>query len=450
MREEEKINPEDYWSDAEQLLDNHFQAKKRRRLLLLLFLLLGSSAGIGSYIYFGGDSDKVTEVPATKVFSGKVITLEDAASSSVDENATPSEEKVSMISAESNVVESSELPNRPVKRITHAPLTDNKNITVMPELTEHNTIEEVKSSSKSENTLSLSNLHWSELLSLAPMNGYPSFPSFNADEIKINASPEKKKIKSKWDIFLYGGAGTVSKDLNGSPVNYVNRRNSEERTITLPEAGFQFGKSFGDFDIRGGLALSIIGEQVNYSPYSRGEYYGSSQQWQHYQYAVTDTDSTYILGMLFLNTQIVQRTDSVLTDVVDTLNGLHYNEMITIHNGKNRRYIMELPLTVTYQLSRSRFGIGVFAGMAPGVVIRSKGYYLLSDESDVAGYSKSKQHYTFNVQGGVEFSYLANEYLRIVLRPITKLYLTGITEVNGGSSKYRSSGIQFGVIKNIR
>lgn len=451
MREEEKINPEDYWSGAEQLLDNHFQSKKRRRLLLLLLLLLGGSAGIGSYMYFEGDSGKAAQAPAIKESSDNVVTVDNSASSSVVEEVIPSSEKSTVISTESYVVTSNAHFNKPVKSITHAPVAHNANTSVpQPDAAEQNNTKVVQSGLETANSLSQSNLYLTELISPAPLKGYPSFTSFYADDIKLNTTEEKQKIKSKWDLFLYGGAGMVSKEISGSPVNYINRRNSEERKIVLPEAGIQFGKSFGDFDIRGGLALSVTGEQINYSPYSRGEYYGTSQQWQHYQYAVTDTDSTYIFGMLFLNTQIVQRTDSVLTDVIDTLNGLHYDEQIAMHNGNNRKYIIELPFAVTYQLSRSRFGLGVFAGVAPGVVIKSKGYYLLNDESAVATYSGTRQQYTFNVQGGVEFSYMANENLRLVLRPVTKLYLTGITEVNGGSSKYRSSGLQLGVVKNIR
>jgi hypothetical protein len=194
----------------------------------------------------------------------------------------------------------------------------------------------------------------------------------------------------------------------------------------------------------------VLGQKAEYSPYSNGEYYNSYQEWQPYQYMVSDTDSTYISGILFLQPKSVLIDDSLLVDVTDTMNGSHYDATIRDANGVNKHYVVEIPIVVTYQFSRGRFGAGISAGVAPGMVITSKGNYLRSDESSTTGMKNESSQFTFNAMAGVELSYLLTEKMRIILNPTGKFYLTGIKEKYGATHRYNTFGVNVGVLYNIR
>jgi hypothetical protein len=271
-------------------------------------------------------------------------------------------------------------------------------------------------------------------------------------EAQVQASilaRETKKLKHErhFDILVYGGAALIEKKIDAvSGKVYMQRRQHEEHQTILPFTGLQFSRAIKKWDLRAGLELSIVGEKLNYSPYTNGTYYNSHGEWQPYQYNITHIDSTFIYGVIFTHTTTVVKNDSSYVNITDTLNGKHYNADVTKANGINRRYIVELPVEATYQLLRGRFGVGLSGGFAPGILVRSEGHYLLSDESGAGDLrTETKEQFTLNLRAGLEFSYLASEHLKFVLRPAAKFYLLDIDEKTGAGSKYRSYGIGVGV-----
>jgi hypothetical protein len=218
----------------------------------------------------------------------------------------------------------------------------------------------------------------------------------------------------------------------------------------LPFGGLQLSKSVRNWDFRGGFEFSVIGEQVKYSPYANGEYYNQQEVWQPNNYIVTDTDSAYIWGMLFLNTTNHVVLDSVKVTVTDTLNGTHYNSSIRNANGINRWYVVELPLEVLYQVRLKRWGLGVAAGIAPGVVVQSSGYYLKEDESGYTSIKKyNKQQFTLNARAGIEISYLLNTRCRLLLRPSSQYSITKMEAGAKEKQRYQRHGISVGLLYMI-
>ena len=154
--------------------------------------------------------------------------------------------------------------------------------------------------------------------------------------------------------------------------------------------------------------------------------------------------------MLFLNTTDYLVIDSVKVTVTDTLNGTHYNTSIRKANGINRWYVVELPLEVLYQVRLKRWGIGVAAGIAPGLVVQSSGYYLKEDESGYSSIKKyNKQQFTLNARAGIEISYLLNTRCRLLLRPSSQYSITKMEAGAKEKQRYQRNGISVGLLYMI-
>lgn len=111
---------------------------------------------------------------------------------------------------------------------------------------------------------------------------------------------------------------------------------------------------------------------------------------------------------------------------------------------------MELPLEVLYQFRMKRWGIGISAGIAPGWVVQSSGYYLKEDESGYASIKKyNKQQFTLNARAGLEFSYLLNTRCRLLLRPTSQYSLLKMDAGANERQRYRRNGISLGVLYMI-
>jgi hypothetical protein len=486
MKESKKdqMDPELYWPEAEKLLEKHYTAKRRRRATVWLGVVL---LGLVSVFVVNSRKENYSEkIAPVKIEKGEY-------GSSVNKNHATTETESNQSSKEENVnsnntasqpeTNSHILPTEtavagPNKSVPASPTKVKQNFTkpndhairtevkstaqAIPPSKQENTIpvvqntnvEEQKiivSTKNSQTTKSEFNFSDADFIASLPML---KWQGKNWDEVSIH--PDNRpllvtKKKAKWDLLVYGGINGVQKELTGkSSSSYLHRREKEELPTVLPFGGLQLSKSIRNWDFRGGLELSVIGEQVKYSPYANGEYYNQQDVWQSNNYIVTDTDSAYIWGMLFLNTTDYVVIDSVKVTVTDTLNGTHYNTSIRKANGINRWYVMELPLEVLYQVRLKRWGIGLAAGIAPGLVVQSSGYYLKEDESGYASIKKyNKQQFTLNARAGIEISYLLNTRCRLLLRPSSQYSITKMEAGAKEKQRYQRNGVSVGLLYMI-
>ncbi|MFN0188983.1 MAG: hypothetical protein ACKVQV_09800 [Bacteroidia bacterium] len=486
MNESKKdpMDPELYWPEAEKLLEKHYTAKRRRRAIVLFGAVI---IGLISVFLINSKKENYSE----KIAPANIEKGEDV--SAVNRNQSTSQAETNQPHKEENVnsnkksspseTNSTLLPIETVVAGTNkaAPVTSTKSKQNVTNSNDYLIDAEVKSTvqgihpSKQEETKSndlntnveeqginvssgnsqtiKSELNFSDVdfiasLPMLKWNGK------NRDEVSIlpdNRPPLVTKKKAKWDLLVYGGINSVQKELTGkSSSSYLLRREKEELPADLPFGGLQLSKSIRNWDFRGGLELSVIGEQVKYSPYANGEYYNQKEVWQSNNYIVTDTDSAYIWGMLFLNTTDYVVIDSVKVTVTDTLNGTHYNTNIRNANGINRWYVMELPLEVLYQVRLKRWGIGFAAGIAPGLVVQSSGYYLKEDESGYSSIKKyNKQQFTLNARAGIEISYLLNTRCRLLLRPSSQYSITKMEAGAKEKQRYQRNGLSVGLLYMI-
>lgn len=460
----EKLNPEDFWPEASEMLDSHFQAKKRRRILIFFSFFLAMLLGT---FYFLNRSHPAPR--ATAAATAGTTSLPQNAVAGNGEKSLPENEPKAAANANKLVDKTTPVNKASSRGSVQTPppaVTTNRAVAPVSAMTSSS----VSSSSlpvplssatsaippvimaMPEETAIQAALEATEesMAYMTLLSGLAALP----DSVKGNGvAPGNAawlKKSSTWELLVYAGGGIVGKTLGETPnALYLDRRTKEENPAYMPYAGLQLAKSIKNWDLRAGLEFSVVGEQVNYSPYARGQYFNTYQDWEPYSYTVSDTDSTYIFGVLFLNTRLETVNDSIYVTKTDTLNGLHYDPTIQTANGINRWYVVEMPLEVAYSVGLGRWGVGLSAGLAPGVVVQSSGRYLREDESGLTRIEKEQSgQFTLNARAGLEFSYLLNSHLRVMVRPSGRYF---ITKVNDGTSgqRYHQVGINAGLLFTI-
>jgi hypothetical protein len=468
----EEMNPEEYWPEAGKMLDRHFAEKRRRRMIVFFsFFLAGTlgalylwntnreatiadeKAGVsiqstGTLITNGNDVQKIAEEKRMEEkkekshdVNSEAVINPNSSVTTTSSNQMQRERRTAAV-VEERITSNTSVKTTPIARNSITTAKEEQLATTTPVLLNTYTSKEVETTAPSS----------MELMTLLPSL---EIALLNPDSTKDYYLPQRKELllqrKSRWDLLLYAGGGMVQKDLSGSGSTvYLDRREKEEKPAYLPYAGLQLSKSIRNWDLRGGLEFAVIGEQVKYSPYTNGEYYNSYNEWEPYSYTISDTDSVYIFGNLFLNTRLETVNDSLYVTKTDTLTGRHYDPALQATNGINRWYIVEVPLEIVYNFKRGRWGAGISAGVAPGVVVQSSGRYLRDDESGVTKFqNENTGKLSLNARAGLEFSYLMNKNTRLMLRPSGRYFLTKMDAGNNTKQRYSSVGINAGILYMI-
>jgi hypothetical protein len=480
----DQMDPELYWPEAGKLLEKYYSAKRRRRTIVLFGAVI---IGLISVFLINSKKENYSEkiAPSTIERGEDVSAVNRNQSTSqaetnqphkeenVDSNkkSSPSETNSTILPTETAAVSTNKITPVPTTKSKRNITNSNKYLisaqvkstaqTIQPSEQE-STIPVVQNTNVEDKELNVSTENsptTASELNFATVDFIAALPILKwkgNEKEEISILPDSRhtlvtKNKAKWDLLVYGGVNGVQKELSGkSNSSYLHRREKEELPTVLPFGGLQLSKSIRNWDFRGGFEFSVIGEQVKYSPYTNGEYYNQQEVWQSNNYIVTDTDSAYVWGILFFNTSNHLVLDSAKVTVTDTLNGPHYNTSIRNANGINRWYVVELPLEVLYQVRLKRWGIGVAAGIAPGLVVQSSGYYLKEDESGYSSIKKYNKHqFTLNARAGIEISYLLNTRCRLLLRPSSQYSITKMEAGAKEKQRYQRNGLSVGLLYMI-
>jgi hypothetical protein len=465
----ENIDPEDFWPEAEKLLDQHFKAKKRRRGLIILLITFLIGGSITSYLYNSKIVNTPVENSASKNDQFENLDLK---SKQIENQSTTTENKIdqnkSFSTTDKKSISTTNLSQRNNNKTTNAITVINSDL--FQNNSNHPTVNKMNvgislnsnSDEVENNNLSSTNSIIKDHLLKGNSNYSISFtPSLNTtsvfenafgDSISEKVSIESKKQKRRLELTIYGGGICIDNNLNSeSNVTYIQRRNREEQPIIAPNFGASISSGKGKWDVRAGIELSMLGEKIKYTPFSDGDYYESYGDWQQTQYSYTDSDSTFIFGNLYINTTIVTVNDSSFIIVTDTVNGAHYDESVTYGNGTNKFYYLELPLEIAYTTYNQNWGFGISAGISPAFLIASDGYYLTSDQNGIKKIS-NRNHTQLHLNGrlNLELSYNINEKLRLIIRPNARMNLTNIKDFTETNHSYLGLGINAGAIFKIR
>lgn len=434
---------ESNWPAAESMLNDYYKKKRRRIFFLWFFAALMMVSG-GYYLNRTYDvkNDSVRNDQKQIDVTNRIVNNDDTKIGS-ETIHSETETNTSKTGTNTNASNTGDLSESLIK-------TNTANAKAEPLFTTWKSTA-IKSSVSPETSIqspaSYENTLVTETLNYMPFLNSQLFATENSGESVINSVLIKTEpLKPQLDLIVLAGACLISKDMSGSNSDYLERRHKEESDIILPSFSVMLSKPVNHFNIRAGLQFSLLGEKADYSPYTDGEYYNTHDHWEPTQYMLTDTDSIYIIGMLYLHTTSVIIDDSVLTSVTDTLNGIHYNNSILTANGTHVKYVAEFPLEVSYNFLRGRFGAGVFTSLLPGFVLNSTGYVLREDQQNIVQHKTVDQYaFLLSARAGLEFSYLTGDRCRVLMRPSYYTNLNAVSDRNAGKSKYHATGVQVGV-----
>jgi len=452
-------DPEEFWPEAQAVLDGHYRKKRRKRALIWLFLLALLSGG-GLWIYnntSGNETSRTAEaeygIPQTEVKDEEVMTVPKERTPSGDQKtsypASPTSEEKDV---EDNITAGSvEKQTSPLSRAGR-----NKAGFEKAQLkVDSRIIDQVEAVNKDNSQIT--GTYPEMILPMSLMQS--SIVTFSLEEAEVLKGPDgekrvsiKEKEKAMSLLHVYGGLAQVNHTvINPGNSLYTNRREKEESPAILPLSGLQWVRESRVWGTRIGVEMAVLGEKTGYSPWLFGDYTSTTGIWNPTTVTVTDTDSAYIYGMLFYNVSNRTVNDSLYTLITDTLQGFIYDNAVADANGINRKYILQLPVEVTYKLTGSRLSLSAIVGIVPGLNVRSKGRYLTRDERGLYYYNESSsRQFTLGAGAGLECSYQVGELLRLSFSARYRHQLLHYREENGADLLYRSIGLQGGLMFMLR
>jgi hypothetical protein len=498
MKENKNFSdPEQFWPQAESLLDRHF--RRKRILSLLLLFLLPALIGALSFIFFFNSPDvseksaviasSTSAQPAVGAAAEVTSNREDIkeavetrsstdASTAIDiserndnsqvvspdnANSSVNIQKKTLTFASGQAPSSSDSQasmnanDEPsVSRHASSPAPADlipENEMTLEDNADGNSFPGPSGSSFIGQTPVMNNDRGERIYALIPIDG-KSEAAVNERNLNITAWP-KTEMKANFrkvtfQATVYGSAHYVTKSLstNNDWNNYMQHRRNEEDPIITPSFGAALSAAMKKFTVSIGAEYSTYGEKTNYYPYSLQPSIVESGNWQLYMVNYVDTDTAYVTGNSYLMQTLRSMQDSTFNSVTDTIEEVRYDRTIAERNGRTSVSYVEVPVEISYAITRGRAGVGVSGGVSPGWLVKRSGYYLRADGKGVESLEENKGFRKFIMNGrvSVDFYYRMGARTKVVVRPQFKTNLNSVFENEYGiKQKYSSTGILFGI-----
>ncbi|TAH41911.1 MAG: hypothetical protein EYC69_07085 [Bacteroidetes bacterium] len=489
-------DPEKFWPEAEKMLDKHFKLQRRKKIFALAFIAGLLFIGTTYLLVSEKTSFKTTEKSVeTQTMASSTEAHEPKANTKSQSNKSvenlgrnrnnPKENATSEIKKDSEIkvkerhkahTETSVLANSKTGKLTDDKLNLISNQVNTPHINPSGNLwkesEKMKENTGSfeshiqEKSTNASSVTYHSLLEEGVLSSTVPFIAsikpikFPQQEneaqlkapFKLNSDLKKTNTKGL-SIGMYFTLQNVSKNIQAEEnPEYIERRSTEEKSITSPGIGIVVSRSWNNLSYGIGLEYSYLGEKTTYDAYSRQTQYTQTGSWQTYTHLVTDIDTVYVSGLQwFLETQ-VSRVDSTYETRVDSILINKYDPSISDRNSINKIQYMEVPLLLTYSFPLHKFKIGISGGISPVFILSQRGHYLKQDLSGVESIEDKKPFNAFLLNGrlGLDISYLLNPRVRIFCNPHWKTNITDITKSKESySQNYTVWGFQFGAAYNL-
>ncbi len=444
------LKPEDFWSGAEKLLDNHYKAKRRRKAALWIISVLTIA---GSLIYLTSNENVrsvVSEknnnksIPEKNVPSSQENKIQPESNS---ENNSPSIKESEKYSP-NNAIEKSPVLSDPmisgneqnnsvsgkseevktkkssISNISQTINTTSENrsnaeanatlkvqtsdkingnvgnfkdekVIPSPDVSEQSENKSIKNSDKVISTsgaFSPLKNEDQQIHSLLTRNSTQFKLLETTKHINSSRGEEIKQPKAKYPaeyrIEVLAGLNQISKSFSGfENVIVEHRRNSWETEVIYPQMGVAVSRTTAHFSTSLGLNYIQYGEKVNYDPGVKSLFLVDNSYWNTYLTNVLITDTNYVFGYVYLTQQTIQRLDSNFIQQTDSMEQIVINNNIVKSTGTNIISYVEMPFTLSYYFGNKKFKYGVSAGVSAGMLVYSKGYYLNNAGNDVVNIS---------------------------------------------------------------
>jgi hypothetical protein len=509
MKEKEKYNINDFWPQADEMLNKHFRQKR-------LFRLLGASiftvaVAIGLFILNNKNENKnhtslnsnknnnsvVSNLNSTTKEKSKDLRNQESNSiaNNTDEvvktgnknlaNAEidyavehTSNEKINPKNTKNITRQKSDLKNRRNSIInTFVPSIASraKNISqlkkiepkVYPEIGGLSNEKDSNKSSqiKATNEAQLGNLSKAELsdprnineLKLSYLNSVESSPmpiSYTTNESIQKQELKNSFLKNKkmfWAIFAHIGYFNTSKNINtsGDLSAYTLRRTEEEKSNFVLNYGTGIKLWYKKFAVNIGVDYSSYSESVNYQNWKNGYTYNQKEIYNIFYTPLTNVDTSYYQGIQYQNPTTTLVRDSTKTILTDSVYGRINNEGANQFNGKTLLSYAEFPIIAEYNFVFNKFSIGLNAGISPGLATYRKGYYISKNQESFENINSNTEfrRWIWNARAGVNINYRISNGLEIYLQPQYRTNLNSVFNSSSGiKQKYTSVGTSLGLL----
>jgi hypothetical protein len=457
------------WQQAEQMLDRHF--RRRRVLVFLLAILIPAVVGLTAFFALNKSNSKDNNVSenlsvvntsvqtqsqsqtANSNNSKAVVSSQDRVENSHSNNtrSLTSTQINSQASLENNKRSSNKKLNTPVTGVlASAAVVNSSELTAVP----------VSEKEATPNSFEQLNIHTaseqpgrSEVYAMNRINYMipgSTYNSIDVPELRTITPHDYYHTGISWMVSAYGGPFYVSKTLSTTNDwnSYIDQRNREEENIVVPSFGLSVAATLKKFTFSLGAEYATYGEKVNYSPYSLQNTYVENGDWVLYFTPVQQTDTAFVTGNQYFISTTVMRQDSTFNSDIDTIQEMKYDQNIADHNGMTRITYVEVPVMVSYNVVSGRAGVGISAGISPGWLTSTSGYYLSTDSKGFQSLEEIEAFRKFMLNGrvGVDFYYRMSSRMCLNVRPQLRTNLNSVFEESYGvKQKYTSTGILFGI-----
>ncbi len=465
------LNPEDFWPDAEKMLDKHFKMKQKRKIILWLFTAL---LIVGSTYYLSTDKTnhnigkkylvKENNITAEKSSStnnseiSNIVTKKNANilpenSSTQKENILTSELKENTVLHSKRTITSLTVITAPKKSKINSINETGFAETVSSKTVEQfinqkqienmNVVEPSKSSTSTNSEITL--------LKVTRFENVKYANSHSQELAKKNSDIKEPKsvFTSEYRLDISIGGNLVTKEISGYTNEVAfNKRNNQEESIITPQLSVELSKVHRNYALSIGLNYIQYGEKVNYDPTAKNKIAVDNSYWNTFFITSVVTDTNFVYGYVFYSQQTIQRADSNYVTQIDSADHIGINNKILKSTGTNIISYLEIPITASYYFGKNKFRYGISAGIATGFLVYSNGYYLKESGTDVVNIAEDKifKKVIFNGQVGLDFRYCISPKIHLLLRPQYRMNLNSIfDESNGPKQKYSSAGVTAGI-----
>jgi hypothetical protein len=461
-------DPSAYWQDAEKLLDEHFTRKRRRTVFFSAGIAL-ISCFVFYYLYafftpsyLSEKKPDAKEAPSSKK-QQPVASAHTAQPAAQVQTANPGPASTTAASDPASIAKAPVAlsAEKPLSRITrnekrrkrHTSLanTSYAKQAAVPsaEGAQPPAIESTKIQAPEPDYAS------QEIPQHPGMERLRRLPPFSLGSTTAVGIPGKNvlllpslKESTVRMITVYAGIQQWQKRVTGSaPASVIDRRNREEMPVWLSYGGISLSTLKGPWAWHTGIEFSALGEWVRYTPYAKGVYTEETPYWKKIQTESHHTDSIFHQGILYTRTRTVTKTNSVLSTKTDTLQGWYQQNQMTSANGVNKMYVCEIPLQASYTWYVGRLGLGIAAGIAPGILVGQKVQYVKEDESGLYRPQwKTGTRYICHIRAGWEVSYCVSRSWRVLVNPAFRYFITPIQTGNNMQQRYNAFGVNVGLM----
>lgn len=480
------------WTAAEKMLDRHFRKKR----LLIWFISLVIPALIAGFLMMNNPFTKTSD--ENIVYTNESALTADKSDLTTIDKSSSTNNSLSDTKVERNHINinssQKEISGSPVEASVISPPLRHKNsdikfsstgkgetsLSPKPEVIESNPIVKPEVESVIDNIVVINSSVTNSIIPDSDINLPAGYFNDQTDSKKVEQNeiamvnpiiidnidvkseystsdfswPKQVGVKTRthvsWEATVYGAAHFVNKTISISNDwnSYLQHRKNEEEAIMTPSLGLALTANHNSLSFSIGAEFSSYGEKTNYFPYSNQQVITDNSSWNTFTIDVIDIDTAYIWGNQRLIETIYQQLDSTFVFEQDTLEEFMYDKKIAETNGINRFYYVEVPVEVSYIISKGKAGFGVSGGLSPGWMVHQKGYYIRPDEKGVDALTeiKSFKKFMVNARLSVDFYYRLGGRTKLVIRPQFKTNLNSIFKDDFAvKQKYYSTGLMFGV-----